>query len=188
MLVNDEFKNEVKRTFLRSFEEAFSQGTDLSNWQFKEKQNLDNINTNEFFVLTMSSQLFRVFIFVHFTKNADTDKYVSSVLNLTSGKLDEDKFYDYLGEVGNAFLGSIKRDIGKYVPSLGMSTPNRLGKDCLKYMKALDANFEAHASATYDTTPLFYSSVYIVADEELNIHVDRHSHEEEVDSGELELF
>ncbi|MFV1873651.1 MAG: hypothetical protein ACMZ64_10055 [Oleiphilus sp.] len=188
MLVNDEFKNELKRTFIRSFEDSFVTGSDPTRWQFKEKTNLDTIKTNEFFVLTMSSQLFRIFIFLHLSKNPDTEQYVSTVLNLTPGKLDNDKFYDYLGEVGNAFLGAIKRDIGKYVPSLGMSTPNRLDRDCLKYMGYLKANFEAHATGSYDDKTLFYSSVYLVADEDLNIHVDRHSHDDEVDSGELELF
>tara|TARA_R110002073_G_scaffold53838_1_gene138662 strand:- start:124418 stop:125047 length:630 start_codon:yes stop_codon:yes gene_type:complete len=188
MLVNDEFKNEIKKAFHSSFEEAFVAGSDTSRWQFKEKSTLENLDTKEFYVLTMSSQLFRIFIFLHFSKNDDTEKFVSSVLNLTSAKLDEDKFYDYLGEVGNAFLGSIKRDLGKHIPSLGMSTPNRLSIDCLKYMKNLNSNFESHAISTFDDKVLFYSSVYLVADEELNIHIDRHSLENEVDSGELELF
>lgn len=188
MLVNDEFKNEIKRIFHSSFQDAFVSGSDSSGWQFKEKTSLEKLDTKEFYVLTMSSQLFRIFIFLHFTKNAETEKYVSGVLNLTSVKLDDDKFYDYLGEVGNAFLGSIKRDIGKYVPSLGMSTPNRLGIDCLKYMKNLKSNFETHSTSSLDDRPLFHASVYLVADEELNIHIDRYSHEDEVDSGELELF
>lgn len=188
MLVNDEFKNEIKKTFHSSFADSLAAGSDESRWQFKEKSTLEQLDTKEFYVLTMSSQLFRIFIFLHFSKNDDTEKFVSSVLNLGSGKLDDDKFYDYLGEVGNAFLGSIKRDIGKYVPSLGMSTPNRLGIDCLKYMKNLDSNFESHATSAFDDKILFYSSVYLVADEELDIKIDHSAFEDEVDNGELELF
>jgi hypothetical protein len=186
MLVNEEFKNEIKRIFNTSYADALTSNSD--SWQFREKAALDKLDTKEFYVLTMSSQLFRIFIFLHFTKNADTERYVSNALNLTSGKLDDDKFYDYLGEVGNSFLGAIKRDIGKYVPSLGMSTPNRLSIDCLKYMKNLKSNFETHSSASLEDKTLFHASVYLVADEELNIHIDRYSHEDEVDSGELELF
>lgn len=186
MLVNEEFKSEIKRIFNSSFEDSFVSNSDT--WQFREKSVLDKLDTKEFFVLTMSSQLFRIFIFLHFTKNAESERYVSNALNLTSGKLDDDKFYDYLGEVGNAFLGAIKRDIGKYVPSLGMSTPNRLGIDCLKYMKNLKSNFETHSSASLNDKALFHASVYLVADEALNIHIDRYSHEKETDSGELELF
>ena len=188
MLVNDEFKNEIKRIFNSSFEDSFVSGSDNTHWQFKEKSTLDKLDTKEFYILTMSSQLFRIFIFLHFSKNAEMEDYVSNALNLTSGKLDDDKFYDYLGEVGNAFLGAIKRDIGKYVPSLGMSTPNRLGIDCLKYMNNLKTNFETHSSASLNEKALIHASVYLVADEELNVHVDRHSYDEEVDNGELELF
>jgi hypothetical protein len=188
MLVNDEFKNEIKRIFNSSFEDALVSSPDNTQWQFKEKSTLEKLNTKEFYVLTMSSQLFRIFIFLHFTKNSDTEQYVSHVLNLTSGKLDDDKFYDYLGEVGNAFLGAIKRDIGKYVPSLGMSTANKLGVDCLKYMANLKSDFETHSSALLNDKTLFHASVYLVADEELNIHINRYAHEDEVDSSELELF
>lgn len=188
MLVNDDFKNEIKRIFHSSFQDAFVSGLDSNHWQFKEKSTLEKIDTKEFYILTMSSQLFRIFIFLHFTKNLETEQYVGSVLNLSSGKVDDEKFYDYLGEVGNAFLGAIKRDIGKYVPSLGMSTPNRLSIDCLKYMKNLRSNFETHSTSILNDKALFHASVYLVADEELNIHVDRYSHEDEADSGELELF
>lgn len=188
MLVNDEFKNEIKRTFKASFEDSITAGSDASRWYIKERTNLDNLEEDEFYVLTMSSQLFRVIVLFHFTRKEETESLVSDILKINLSNLDDDKFYDYLGEVGNAFLGSMKRDIGKSVPSLGMSTPNRLNKDCLKYMQSLNTNFESHAVAEYDDQPLFQASVYLVADEELNIHVDRHSAEEETDSGELEMF
>jgi hypothetical protein len=188
MLVNDEFKNEIKRTFKVSFEDSIAAGSDPSRWYVKERSNLDNLDEDEFYVLTMSSQLFRIFVLFHFTKKAETESLVSDILKINQSNLDEDKFYDYLGEVGNAFLGSMKRDIGKSVPSLGMSTPNRLNKDCLKYMSSLNTNFETHAVAEFDDQAMFHASVYLVADEELNIHVDRTLAEEETDSGELEMF
>ena len=132
MLVNEEFKNEIKRTFRSSYEEAIIAGSDGSGWHIKEKSSLKDIDESEFFVLTMSSQLFRIFILMHFSKQGPTEQYVCDVLKINPSNLDDEKFYDYLGEVGNSFLGSVKRDIGRYVPSLGMSTPNRLNKNCLK--------------------------------------------------------
>jgi len=187
MLVNEEFKNEIKRTFRSSYEEAIIAGSDGSGWHIKEKSSLKDIDESEFFVLTMSSQLFRIFILMHFSKQGPTEQYVCDVLKINPSNLDDEKFYDYLGEVGNSFLGSVKRDIGRYVPSLGMSTPNRLNKNCLKYMDALNTNFEAHAVAEYQDQPLFYASVYLVADDDLNIEITRNQIEE-VDSGELEMF
>jgi len=188
MRVNEEFKNEVKRTFRSSYEDALVAGSDPSRWHIREKSTLDGIDEDEFFVLTMSSQLFRIFILLHFSIKPETEQFVCDVMKINTNNMDKDKFYDYLGEVGNAFLGSVKRDIGKAVPSLGMSTPNRLNKECLKYMKSLNTNFEAHAVAEYDDQPLFYSSVYLVADEELNIEINKNLIIDEVDSGELEMF
>lgn len=188
MLVNEEFKNEIKRTFRISFEESLIPGTDSSLWQFKEKSNLNQLNAQEFYVLTMSSQLFRIVVLFHFTRRAESEAFVGDVLKVNANNMNEDKFYDYLGEVGNAFLGSIKRDIGKLVPSLGMSTPNRLNKDCLKYMTTLNTNFESHAIAEFNGQELFYSSIYLVADQDLDIEVNKTQLEDETDSGELEMF
>ena len=188
MLVNDEFKNEIKRTFKSSFEDSITTGSDPSRWTVKEKSALPDLNEAEFYVLTMSSQLFRIFVLLHFTIKPETESFVSEILKINASNIDDDKFYDYLGEVGNAFLGAVKRDIGRVVPSLGMSTPNRLNKDCLKYMKSLNTNFETHAIAELDEQPFFYASVYLVADEDLNIKIDRTAIEDEVDSGELEMF
>lgn len=189
MLVNEEFKQEIKRSFKSCYEESFVAGSDPARWAIKEKQALVDLKESEFFVLTMSSQLFRIFILIHFTKSSQTEAFVADVLKINNNNVDDDKFYDYLGEVGNAFCGSVKRDIGKIVPSLGMSTPNRLNKDCLKYIDLLHTDCEYHAVAEYDDNPLFYASIYLSADEELNFNVNvSQPNDDDVDSGELELF
>lgn len=187
MLVNEEFKQEIKRTFLESFRDVMISGGN-ANWKIKDKISLDQVNEDGFFLLTMSSQLFRVFILLHFSKTPEMEQYVCNTLKLNANNIDEEKFYDYLGELGNSFLGYVKRDIGRAVPSLGMSTPNLLSKDCLKYINVLQADFEAHAIAELDDQPLIYASVYLVADDELNIQISKTKIEDEVDSGELEMF
>lgn len=189
MLVNEEFKQELKRSFKSCYEESLTAGSETSRWTIKEKTQLTDLNEAEFFVLTMSSQLFRVFILMHFTKSPKTEAFVADVLKINANSVDDDKFYDYLGEVGNAFCGSVKRDVGKIVPSLGMSTPNRLNKDCLKYIDQLHTDFGFHAVAEYDDSPLLYASMYISADEELNFKVNTNQAiDDDVDSGELEFF
>jgi hypothetical protein len=188
MLVNEEFKQEIRRSFKSCYEESFTSGSDPSRWSIKEKQQLNDIDESEFFVLTMSSQLFRVFVLLHFTKSAQSEAFVADVLKINSNSVDDEKFYDYLGEVGNAFCGSIKRDVSKIVPSLGMSTPNRLNKDCLKYIDQLHTDFNFHAVAEYDDSPLFYASIYLSADEELNFNVNTNQSSDDIDSGELEFF
>jgi len=188
MRVNEEFKQEIKRVFKSGFEESFSAGFDEGRWNFKDKSSLKGLDEEEFFVLTMSSQLFRIIILMHFTRSDISRNCIAEVLNVNASNLDDEKFYDYLGEVGNSFLGAIKRDIGRTVPSLGMSTPNRLNKGCLKYMTNFDTDFESHAVSEFDNNEIFYSSIYLIADEELNISLNKAHAEEELDSGELEFF
>ncbi len=188
-MVNEDFKRELKQLFSKGLEDSLTPGTDASRWSFKDRNNSEDIQEEEFFVLTVSSQLFRVFVLLHFTRSPNTEAFVSEVLKTGNNALDTDKFYDYLGEVGNAFCGAIKRDLNRIVPSLGMSTPNRLGKDCLKYMTSLKVDYEAHSLASYDDNPLFYASIYLSADEELHYDVNSvQASDDDVDSGELEFF
>jgi len=189
-MVNEDFKREIISSFTKGFEEAVIPSSDTSSWRIKEKTSNEADHESEFFVLTISSQLFRIFVLMHFSKSEETEKYVSDIMKLGSNSpVNEDTFYDCLGEIGNAFCGSMKRDISKLVPSLGMSTPNRLGRDCLKYMSSLKINFETHAIAEYNDNPLFYASAYLVADETLEFTASiRQENESELDSGELEFF
>ena len=56
-------------------------------------------------------------------------------------------------------------------------------------MESLNTDFEAHAVAEYDDNPLFYASIYLSADEELNYDVkNSQSNDNNVDSGDLEFF
>ena len=71
-----------------------------------------------------------------------------------------------------------------------MSTPNRLNKDCLKYIDQFHTDFGFHAVAEYDDVPLFHASIYLSADEELNFNVNtsQSDDDDDIDSGELEFF
>lgn len=187
-MVNEDLKREIKSEFLEGLEDALSPGSEPGSWHIKECTASDDSEFEEFFVLTISSQLFRIFVLLHFNKSENTENYISEVLKAGTNGIDEDKFYDYLGEVGNGFCGAMKRELNKTVPSLGMSTPNKLNKECIKYINALKVDYDLHAIAEYQGTTLFKASAYVCADEELNYVVDTSSKQDDVDSGELEFF
>ncbi len=137
-------------------------------------------------VLTISSHLFRILVCIHFTLDDKLKQMVSAGLNEKSINLEKSKIYDYLCEVGNVFCGAMKRELQKAVPSLGMSTPNILSKESLKYVDTLKIDIEGKSVVTNGSTPLFYGSYYMSAYGDLDYKsslVD-----ESVDSGELELF
>jgi len=185
--VNEDFKRELRQLFLNGLEEALS--ADSAGWGVREKNGDQQLDHEEFFLLTISSQLFRVIVVLHFTKNTNLEHYVMDSLKIANKVLEDYKFYDYLGEVGNAFCGAIKRELGKTVPTLGMSTPNRLGRDCLKFVRNQQHEFEAHAQATLHDSDLMFASIFLCADQNLNFDVKRLiSTEDEVGSGELEFF
>ena len=188
MMVNDDFKREIKSLFLKGFEETISSFSNDSNVSVREKSQLDNTPNEEFFVLTVSSQLFRIIVLVHFTNNESSRSFVSDALKIGQNGMSDLQLYDFLGELGNSFCGALKRDLGKTVPHLGMSTPNVLSKDCLKYMQSLKIDHEMHASAEVDGNILFCASAYLSADQALHYEIKSNHEQEETDSGELEFF
>ena len=99
------------------------------------------------------------------------------------------KFFDFVGEVGNSICGAIKRELTRTVPSMGMSTPNRLSRDCLKYVKTRSIDYQSHRDVILDDQRLFAVSLYLFADHDLNYEVkDVVGSEDDVASGELEFF
>lgn len=187
-MVNEELRREIDRLFIKGFEESLMPGIDVSELFVKERSKVPDDAGNEFFVLTVSSQLFRMFVLIHFSKNEQSESFVANALNVSASSLSDDSFYDFLGEVGNAFCGYLKRELNKTIPHLGMSTPNRLSKECLPYMKSLKTDYEQHAVAEFCAESLFYASAFLSADQELNYSVQASAVEDDSDSGELEFF
>lgn len=186
-MVNENFKRELGHLLKMALEEA--QISTANPWSVRESSDEKNKGMKELFMLTISSQLFRVVIIMHFSRTSDFEQVVIDVLKLNATTLDQDKFYDFVGEVGNSICGAIKRELGRTVPSLGMSTPNRLSTECLKYIKARPIDHQAHVEVLRDDHRLFSTSLYLFADHDLNYEVKTVvKNEDDVASGELEFF
>ena len=191
-MLNDDLKREIDKLFFTGFQESLSAGADPGELSFKDVGRNDDIDAEQFYLLTISSQLFRLFVIIHFNDNEVSKNFAANALGVNSSSLTTESFYDYLGEVGNTFCGYLKRELNKTVPHLGMSTPNRLSVDCYPYIADIKSDYEQHAVAEYQGQPLFRASTFLSADQELNYTVQaqtfNHTYEEESDSGELELF
>lgn len=186
--VNDALRQEVIKLFTEGFRESMMPGVNPDDVLVKEQSKLHKEDHEEFFLLTVSSQLFRLFVIIHFSKDRQSESFVSEVLGIPQNNLTEAAFYDYMGELGNAFCGYLKRELNKSVPHLGMSTPNRLGRDCIRYMTSLNSDLEHHAVAEYKGEPLFHASTYLVADQVLDYDIKQSFEEQETESGDLEFF
>jgi len=147
------------------------------------------IDEEEFIMLTVSSYTFRIFTLIHFSENSQSKNFVSEALKISPDSLEMGRYYDYLGEVGNTFCGAFKRELGKYFPHLGMSTPNRLVKGSLKHMRDMEFEYDAHFETEIQDTASFYGSMYVSAYSELDFRIPVNSRlDDDVNTGALEMF
>jgi len=156
-------------------------------WRVQAINTLADINESEFFMLTLSSFTFKSFVLLHFTGNESIMGYVEHALKMTNEVPDENKFYDFLGEIGNGFCGALKRELGNYLPNLGMSTPNRLTKKNLAHIGTLDCDFETHLSASSKDRILFYASLYVRSYSDMDFQI-KHQVTDDTDVGSIDFF
>ncbi|KZY62936.1 hypothetical protein A3742_07485 [Oleiphilus sp. HI0071] len=146
----------------------------------------------EFVLLTISSPLFRVLTVIHLNNDDATKAFVANKLNTTADTLTDERFYDFVGEVGNTFCGAIKRSLNNFIPSLGMSTPNRLESGSMKYMLSQKPSFESFKHIEINGQTLFECGIYVCNDTELDFDITSTTTSttevEEADCGELEFF
>ena len=189
-MINDEFKQVVKSLFEKSFESTLRDANKETAWEFKPNLELpENPNSDELIMLTISAQAFRALIILNFKKDEFSEKFVADVFKIPHAELTKERFYDYLCELGNIFCGMLKRDLGKYIPSLGMSTPNLLDIQALKFIDIERTDLQCHIESRFNNQTFMFGSVFIITYADLDIEVKGHSAaEEEVESGDLEFF
>ena len=160
-----------------------------SEWGVKPIDNLESAKQKEFIMLTISSYEFRICILLHFSKDKQTTEYVANAIKMPADKLEAALYYDYLGEIGNTFVGAFKRELAKYFPHLGMSTPNRLVSSSLKFLKEFPFDYGMHIKASTDGGVSFYSSLYLSSNKDFDFRVEnKESLEGDAEKGDLELF
>jgi len=186
-MLTETAKNSFETLLMKCLSESLKTNAN-PDWDLRAIDKLDGANEAEFFMLTLSSFTFKSFVLLHFTRNEPTMKYVEDALQITSEVPDEDKFYDFLGEIGNGFCGALKRELGNYLPNLGMSTPNRLTKQSHAHIAALDCEFETHLAASSEEKILFYGSLYVRSYSDMDFRIQHQTIDNDVESGEVEFF
>ncbi len=158
-------------------------------FEFHDKGSMEkeDINLSQFYILTIVSPAFRVFILLHFSQNEITKQYVAKRLGMPLSSMEEHHHYDFISEISNIFCGSIKRDLNVASPTLGMSTPNLLQNRSIHYIHRMPIDYHTHACAMHNQQTLFYASLYISVSGEIHYEAGG-SHNDAVSSGELEFF
>lgn len=180
-------KEGLEKLFLRHLEEALTTSAHPE-WSVRRLESHQEIHAGEFIILTVSSYDLRTFVLLHFSKNPATLTYVSRALDIPVAALTDETFYDYLGEVGNRFCGAFKRELGKVLPHLGMSTPNRLDRGSLCHLQRLPCGHDLHVEVRTPDDILVYASLYVSTYGKEEFRLDDVPIEEAVETGELEMF
>ena len=148
---------------------------------------LDKIKEKKIVILTVSSYLFRLMAILYFKPDAATRAYFAGNAAEGAPPLGDDEFFDRVAECGNEFCGALNRDLGKHFPHVGMSTPNIIDKDCMRYVDLLGCELTKHYKLTLEGGLPMYASLCVTAYGNVDFHVDQVV-EEEVSTGELEMF
>lgn len=187
-VIPDRAKQGLENLFLRHLSEALTTSAHTE-WTVRHLDSHQEIQAQEFIILTVSSYDLRTFVLLHFSKNPASLSYVSRALDTPLAGLSDDTFYDYLGEVGNRFCGAFKRELGKALPHLGMSTPNRLGSESLCHLQGLPCGHDLHVEVRTPDDIVVYASLYVSTYGKEEFRIDDVPIEEAaVETGELEMF
>ena len=138
-------------------------------------------------ILTTASYLFRVIGMIYFTPDQATRHFLAIMNNLPPSGMTDSVFYDVMAERGNIFCGILNRDLAKYFPHMGMSTPNFMERQCASYIARLDGGHVRHVKVTINNDWSFYASLCVCEHADLDFVVDIFQPEES-STGELEMF
>ncbi|MDP9046283.1 MAG: hypothetical protein M3O01_15890 [Pseudomonadota bacterium] len=148
---------------------------------------LDKIKEKKVVILTVSSYLFRAIAIIYFKPDAATRAYFNRNADEGAPALTDAEFYDRVAECGNVCCGSLNRELGAFFPHVGMSTPNIIDKDCMKYVDLLGCGVVNHYRVVLGGDLTLYASLCVADYGLVDFHVDP-AVDMTVDSGELEMF
>lgn len=149
-------------------------------------KDVNGIEEDELVVLTISSYLFRVMTFFYVKPNKATRAHFARKTNSPTGDMEKGDFYDAFCEYGNICCGAVNRDLGNYFPHVGMSTPNKLDKQCVRYLDTLGYGYIQHFKITINQSVTFYSSLCVCGYADIDFALQ--AKEDDVSTGELEMF
>jgi hypothetical protein len=146
---------------------------------------LGKIKDKKIVILTVSSYLFRAMAIVYFRPDAATRAFFARG---DESALDDQAFYDRVAECGNICCGTLNRDLGRHFPHVGMSTPNIIDTDCMGYVGLLGCGLVRHYRLRLPGDLTMHASLCVTDYGTVDFHVEQQLEEEDVSTGELELF
>jgi CheY-specific phosphatase CheX len=187
-MISTDFERLLQQSFPKSIELGMGERFSHLSSIIKDVGTPKTAPEQEVIVLTISGHLFRLLVALVFNKDNQIRTEIEQAQNKKASEIDDEAFYDYMNEVGNVICGSLKRELHKATPSLGMSTPNLLKHDSFKYIDSMKIDDKGRFDIQVNQQSFFQIDYYLSAYGPLEIDQNIHIEEEETDSGELEFF
>lgn len=147
---------------------------------------LSAVKETKIVILTVSSYLFSVSVLIYFTPDIATKEHFARINKIPASDMSEQAFFDTISECGNICCGTLNRDLGRFFPNIGMSTPNIIDKECSSYLNVLDCGHIQHFKVDINNSVHFHVSLCVCDYADLDFVLD--VTEEDTSTGELELF
>lgn len=148
--------------------------------------NLSGQKETKMVVLTISSYLFRLMVFIYFTPDDATRAHFVRTKKLREAELSEQAFIDAISESANMCCGSLSRDLSQVFPHIGMSTPNIIDKECAASLGVLKCGHIQHFKVDINATKQFHATLCVSDYADLDFVVEATT--QETNTGELEFF
>ena len=159
---------------------------DSDNCQINIKNDLTESQEPHLAVLTISSYLFRLMVFIHFATDNPTREHFAKLCKTNAHDMNEKVFMDAICERANMCCGSLSRDLSRAFPHIGMSTPNIINRQCALHLHLLNFVHIRHFKVEVNTATHFHVTLCVNSYDDLDFTVDKFA--SDASTGELEMF
>jgi hypothetical protein len=139
-------------------------------------------------VLTSSSYVFRVMVLIYFNDDFETKTHFARRTGVNAEDMQQQDFMDALCEAANMCSGGFNRELGRFYPHIGLSTPNILERSCADHLHALHAGLVRHFRVIVNSATLFHASMCVCDYDTIDFTYIAPAAEDTVAEGELEFF
>ena len=140
-------------------------------------------------MLTVSSYMFRVLMFIHFDRDPATRAYIAALTGVPVDEMTGERYVDAMMERGNLCCGAFNRDLAVFYPHIGMSTPCMLKRNSAEHIQAVHPDYSRRFRAELAPGVVMHFSIALCAFDDLDFAFEPRAAADEVETaGELEMF
>jgi hypothetical protein len=183
-MISNNAKQTIDQMVLRAIRASPLLRPDVSRF-IDVQSNLARLATEQAVVLTVSSYVFRLTFMIHFSSDDLTRAHFAALNPVAASDLDDREYLDAIRECGNVCCGNLNRDLVRFFPHVGMSTPNIIDRRCVDYIDKLGEGYVQHFVLSDEAGPPFAVTVCVNAFAEIDFTGDFADTEE---TGALEMF